>query len=111
MEMELKSGAVIQMELPLEKIEELKRLNKEDFQPVIEFCFLPSGLPGILDLDVYIFFAIANKKYFVDGYSTRIEDDKLEKIKEFMKEALDTASKRGVWKLAVEEFQKELEEE
>jgi hypothetical protein len=111
MEIEIKIGTVIQMEIPSTEYVDLINVEEiDDYPAVLEFTFLPT-FGSILDIEVYLFLPLSSQKHFIDGWSTENTADKIQKIKEYARPALDIARERGVWMNAIRSYKKELEED
>ena len=99
------------MEIPgSEYVDLINSEDLDDYPAILEWTFTPA-IGNVLDLECYLFIPLSSQKHFIDGWTTTVNADKIQKIKEYTRVALDTARERGVWQTAISAYQKELEEE
>lgn len=108
MELVYKIGELYHVALNKELIPEIDDCDEEDFAAYISFEFMES-LPGFVDMDCYFGFELSSRKYYIDGWSMKDSDDRVEAIQHYLKEALVTLRKRNVLDVAISDHAIELE--
>lgn len=96
--MEISVGKAVRCELAREKVKALQGAKTElsEVIPIVEFICYDIGIPDFRNLEAYVSLNIGAKKYYVDLWAVKADEDVIKK----MKELLPDVTERAPWEQA-----------